>query len=533
MGVKRPPLFRWGVWAGLGIGAIVRAESPFRITPWLETWGAVTTVAAAVEVPARHRLYAEEFRARGLDGTELGPARSPPPVRRPDPLTGEVHPFYDATFTARWHVVRSGAGGVAVEIEWLGCDDTTCFLPQRLEWRAFGDSTGAVAPSVSGAEGFALPPDFRITRIHAGMASEREFLDFLAGRSGTDLTGRALLRHGWLVAVVLILGGGVLLNLTPCVLPMIPINLALIGAGARAGSRARGALLGALYGAGMWLAYGLLGVAVVLGGAPFGAINASPWFNAAMALFFAVLAAAMAGRLNLDLSRWHSRIDGPALAKRRALGVFALGALAALLAGACVAPVLVSVLLLAMTLYQQGHVVALGLPFLLGLGMALPWPLAGAGLARLPKPGPWMDRVKYGFAVLIGVMALYYGRLAWRGFQGTGSTMAEAETWAEVSLDESSAPREWTEIFERARASGRPVLVDLWASWCKNCAAMERTTLRRSTVRAALTNFVTVKYAAERAGLDPARAVLRALGAQGLPTYVVLEHQRPAGEGQR
>ncbi len=518
----------------VGSGALARAESPFRVVPSLEVSGAVTTLAVVVEVPARHRLYAEEFRVRGLDATELGTPRLPSPVRRPDPLTGEIHPFYDATFTGRWDIARGGRGGIAVEIEWIGCDDIQCFLPERLEWRPPTAPPGSGrAPVEPTPEGFSLPPDFHIARAHAGMAGEREFLDFLAGRSGTDTTGRALLRRGWFVAVFLILGGGVLLNLTPCVLPMIPINLALIGAGASAASRGRGAALGALYGSGMCLAYGLLGVAVVLGGAPFGAINASPWFNAVIAVLFGVLAIAMVGRLNLDFSRWQNRIDGPALARRRAVGVFALGALAAVLAGACVAPVLVSVLLLSATLYQQGHAVALILPFLLGLGMALPWPLAGAGLARLPRPGPWMDRVKYGFAVFIAAMALYYARLAWLGFQGSSAAAAENDRWAEFSFTERAGPTDWAEVFERARASGRPVLVDVWASWCKSCAAMERTTLRRPAVREALRGFVSVKYAAERAGQDPARAVLRALGARGLPTYVILQRTADDGEPPR
>ena len=57
------------------------------------------------------------------------------------------------------------------------------------------------------------------------------------------------------------------------------------------------------------------------------------------------------------------------------------------------------------------------LPFLLGVGMALPWPLAGAGLAWLPKPGRWMVWIRHGFGVLVIVMAAYYGRLAWSGFR--------------------------------------------------------------------------------------------------------------------
>ena len=84
-------------------------------------------------------------------------------------------------------------------------------------------------------------------------------------------------------------------------------------------------------------------------------------------------------------------------------------AIAALLAGACVAPVVIQVVLFSSNLYATGTSIALALPFVLGLGMALPWPIAGAGLASLPKPGAWMVRVKQAFGVVILATAVYYG----------------------------------------------------------------------------------------------------------------------------
>ena len=80
---------------------------------------------------------------------------------------------------------------------------------------------------------------------------------------------------------------------------------------------------------------------------------------------------------------------------------FVMGTIAAILAGACVAPVVIQVVLFASNLYATGTTIALALPFVLGLGMAVPWPIAGAGLASLPKPGRWMIRVKQGFGVVI------------------------------------------------------------------------------------------------------------------------------------
>ena len=85
--------------------------------------------------------------------------------------------------------------------------------------------------------------------------------------------------RGPLAILLLVLVGGLALNLTPCVLPMIPINLAIIGAGAQAGSRGRGFLLGSAYGGAMALVYGVLGLVVILTAGTFGTINSSPWFN--------------------------------------------------------------------------------------------------------------------------------------------------------------------------------------------------------------------------------------------------------------
>jgi thiol:disulfide interchange protein len=230
--------------------------------------------------------------------------------------------------------------------------------------------------------------------------------------------------------------------------------------------------------------------------------------------------------ITLDLSRFQ-KAGTPANAGTFG-AAFGLGALSALLAGACVAPVLIWTLLLAADLHHAGHWAGVLLPFLLGLGMALPWPFAGAGLSFLPKPGAWMNRVKQGFAVLVLLFAFHYARLAWQSLhaakEGERATPAAA-----AESDVASVP--WRssldEALGAARASGKPVFVDLWATWCQACAKMDRSTLRDPRVVAALSEYVPAKIQCERPG-DPATAALmQALGAKGLPTYVVL---RPAGE---
>jgi thiol:disulfide interchange protein len=169
--------------------------------------------------------------------------------------------------------------------------------------------------------------------------------------------------------------------------------------------------------------------------------------------------------------------------------------------------------------------VALALPFVLGLGMALPWPIAGAGLSALPKPGMWMVRVKQVFGVLILGTAVYYGYLAYTLFANLRVDAAEVNSSVEEKLAEG-----WTSSLaaglERAEREQKPVLIDFWATWCKNCLTMDKTTLKEPAVASALSDYVKIKFQAEDPDVEPAKSLMKRFNAIGLPTYVVL---RPAG----
>ena len=277
-------------------------------------------------------------------------------------------------------------------------------------------------------------------------------------------------RWKWIkrTSLLLILLGGLALNFTPCVLPMIPVNLAIIGAGVKAGSKARGFLLGGCYGLGMTLVYGALGLVVVLSGKTFGSLNASPWFNGIMALIFLVLAVAMFDVIPINFSRWQGRLK---LGRQAGmLAAFSMGAVAALLAGACVAPVVISVLVWSQSLYSQGITAGLLLPFLLGLGMALPWPFAGAGLSFLPKPGRWMIWVRNGFGLLILLLAFYYGKEALSLFKKDAVPLSRAGM-SQQAVHGTIEQEKLEAGLERAWQQQRRVVIDFRADWCKNCVA--------------------------------------------------------------
>jgi len=361
---------------------------------------------------------------------------------------------------------------------------------------------------------------FTVLGSTGGYLGADDFLTFIRNAE-TGVKARGMFEgRGPLAILLLVLIGGLALNLTPCVLPMIPINIAIIGAGAQAGSRARGFLLGSAYGAAMALVYGLIGLVVILTAGTFGTINSSPWFNLGIAVLFAVLALAMFDVLVIDFSRFGSSFQPGASRGSLALA-FTMGAVAALLAGACVAPVVIQVVLFSSNLYAAGTTLALALPFCLGLGMALPWPLIGAGIAALPKPGVWMVRVKQAFGVFILATALYYGYQAYTLFANRWVDPSAVKASVEAQL-KSGWHSSLAQGVAAARAGQKPLLIDFWATWCKNCLTMDKTTFEDERVKAALAGYVKVKFQAEDLDAQPARALMQKFDAVGLPTYVIL-----------
>ena len=198
-----------------------------------------------------------------------------------------------------------------------------------------------------------------------------------------------------------------------------------------------------------------------------------------------------------------------------------MGIVASLLAGACVAPVVISVVLYAGTLFVNGNPAGLALPFLLGVGMALPWPFAGAGLSFLPKPGKWMVWVKYVFGIFILAMALYYGATGVRLYrEGTTSKTAPVNETTPTALPWLTSLEEG---LRKANIENKPVFIDFWATWCKNCKAMDATTFRDKKVEELFGRYILVKYQAERPDEPSTKELLDRFGVVGLPTYVVLE----------
>ena len=401
-------------------------------------------------------------------------------------------------------VMMAGASLAEVQIingQKYECRDGLCYLVEEDKEAKGGDAASRLLLDKEGpslvSSGQESSSPFAAPRIAQGYMRAEEFIAFLEGKEADSLAG-----HGLWVMLLLVLLGGLAMNLTPCVLPMMPINLMIIG---------RSAKRGLAYGLGIALAYGLLGVGAAVGGLAFGDIQGNPWFNAAVAVIFVGLSLALFDVWFIDLSKFRS---GRTFSDKRSgdrfpVFAFGMGALSAVLAGACVAPILISVLLLTTDLVAKGNRLAVLLPFVMGLGMALPWPFAGAGMKVLPKPGAWMKWVNRAFGVIVLGFAAWYGWLAWQGWSRTSETHEMRRTDAVPSS-----------LVSRLESSPRPVLVDCWATWCKNCAAMDKV-MEKPEVQKALKPFAVIRLQAE--DISELRKLKGFESIRGLPAFAIFE----------
>lgn len=499
------------------------SASPFVVTAERAEFDGRPAIRVAFDFPADHHLYSG-FSVATPAGDALTALSVPEPdTHNPD----EPEPSYSKPFAAFY----APPAGNAVVVEYIGCKGSMCFMPPPATIQLGGGPAAetALAKPAAGDSGFPLaargPP-----RRAEGYLAVPDFLAFLdpaaapppapsAWRLFLDDPGQFYARRGALLSILLILAGGFLLNLTPCVLPMIPVNLAIIGATSLTASRGARFGLGLVYGLGMALVYGALGLAVVLTGSVFGALHASPWFNGAIAVLFFVLALAMFDVWQLDFTRFRQTTGRPSRA--RVPAVLAMGGVSALLAGACVAPVLIAVLALSGSLYAQGITLALALPFLLGVGMALPWPLAAAGLAVLPKPGAWMEKVKKAFGVLILLLAAFYAWKTIGAFRAAAPAEIPPPNFVRVDFNEAGATEKFQAVLREAAASGRLVLLDFGAHWCTACKKMDATTLRDPAVATQTAGLFAIQVLADQPNRPPARELLAPFAVQGYPTFLL------------
>jgi thiol:disulfide interchange protein DsbD len=404
--------------------------------------------------------------------------------------------------------------------------------------------------------------------------------------AGNDQLDGALRGGKFWPVVGVFLVAGVLLSLTPCVLPMLPIlSSIIVGQGARV-SRWRGFALAASYSLGMALVYTALGVAAGLAGAGLAAALQNPWVLGAFAIGLLALAMSMFGVYELQLpAAFNGRMAGASqrLPAGRFIPVFVMGGLSALIVSPCVAAPLAGALVY---LSRTGDVLLGGSAlFSLAAGMSVPLLLVGGSAgALLPRAGAWMNEVKRLFGLLLVGVALWtvqsilpaaltlalwgallisaavmvvsqthghqhggWSRSLWRRcvaavlavvgmLQIAGAASGGTDplqplahlTARHAGSDASSTAPLWgtvrsvAELDAALRSAGRPVMLDFYADWCVSCKEMERYTFSDLAVQRKLRGAMLLKADVTANNADD-RALLKRFGLFGPPGTIFFD----------
>ncbi len=378
-----------------------------------------------------------------------------------------------------------------------------------------------------------------------------------------------------LLALAFALVGGVLLNLMPCVFPILSIKV--LGFIQRAGEdRTRARLHGLTFGVGVILSFLALAAVIVLlraGGTRlgWGFQLQSPTFVAAMAALFFAIALNLMGVF--EVGTWLAGATGRMAQPSGYADSFSSGVLATLVATPCTAPFMGTALGFALT---QPSAATLLVFAVLGVGMALPYvvfSMAPRLLRRLPKPGPWMETLRQLLAfpligtviwltwvfglqtgmggaaqLLLALMMLgfaawiigrWQGPLVSRGKRMSTRAVAVLAMVAAVGLmargtqGEAASGRglDWEPFsiarVQELRAAGRPVFVDFTAAWCITCQVNEQVVLSSSTIRDAFQERDVATLKADWTRFDPAITdALESFGRSGVPLYVLYPSDR-------
>ena len=367
-------------------------------------------------------LYQDKIHVKLLDGEgvrlgdfELPPAKVKKNAIRPDGTTGDL-PVYVGRLNLQVPLLRSAreATEIGVRVGYQGCADAgVCYPPQTKDLRlalaaVTGDRAGAPPPSTATPtalqraqqavtettpEAPPAPPTVEATDDD-GMVSEQD-------RIASTLAGG----NTWLI-ILTFFGLGLLLALTPCVFPMIPILSGIIAGQGPGITTRRAFTLSLVYVLAMSVTYTIAGVLAGLFGQNLQATFQNPWILGSFAVIFVLLALSMFGFYELQLpSRWQSRLTETSSRQKSGsyTGVAVMGFLSALIVGPCVAPPLAGALIY---IGQTGDAVLGGVGlFALALGMGAPLLVIGASAGKLlPRAGSWMNTVKAVFGV--GMLAV-------------------------------------------------------------------------------------------------------------------------------
>ena len=455
---------------------------------------------------------------------------------------------------------KSGKVKIPVVFSYQGCNDKTCMPPSDAKNNIevtieAGSETGAVSTETPKAD------DTKVTaeqpKEEAKPAADSQVNNSGAQSVQADSKEQAseFESRGLLLNLLIIFLGGLALNLTPCVYPLIPITIGYFG-GQTEGRTSKLFVLGLLYVIGLSITYSVVGVVTALSGSLFGALLQSTAVVVIICLIFVALALSMFGLYEFKLP--DSLVMKAGGARSGRFGAFFMGLTMGIVAAPCVGPFVFSLITIVAKKADPfyGFIVF----FVLSLGLGLPYlllALFSGKLKSLPRAGLWMEAVKHIFGFIMIGMALYfaaplipreinkfvlpvYGILASlyllffdksanssKGFKTVKTVLSILVIIASVYFGwpVKEDHGKW-EIFNQqafAEAKGKDkIIIDFWADWCMQCKELDAKTFSNEKVKEVLKGFKGFKSDLTKSN-DEVSKIYKDFKIISLPTVLIFD----------
>lgn len=455
---------------------------------------------------------------------------------------------------------QKAVNNLTFELTYQACSDSVCLFPFTKKISTPIKLLGApVEPVLESSEGASSP--------------------FTRGKNifSSDYFTEALNKGGLLI-FVLAFFAGILTSFTPCIFPMIPITLAVLGNDSQKRTRRQNFVISFVYVTGIATTYSVMGLIAATSGTLFGASLGNIYVLSAVCFVFLAMALSMYGLYDLQMPAWvRNQFGGKVSTGNLHLTTYLTGLFAGLVASPCVGPVLVTILAYVAT--HQDKILGFFLLFTYALGLGLIFIVLGLSnqLTRfLPRSGKWMNGVKFVLGSLMLTAFYYYLDLlipprafdlalglglvsiggVFGAFQGAKNSfeglrkglmlavlfigigylsfgvfnlrpLVEQRFISETGV-EASQKLPWQpyseELLQKAAQDKMPVIVDFWADWCAACHELEQFTFSDPRVKSLSQKFVLLKFDATKDS-EQLRYLKSKYKIQGLPTVIFYNPQ--------
>ncbi len=448
-------------------------KSPLKATAHLTTShlqpGANTQLVVDLNLAPDHWAYQDQFKLQVTPKGSLliGTFKISPLLTWKDKFFKKIKTGVKGSATLRTVIeiplnTRPGAIKTNLQLTYQACSLNYCLLPKKLD----------------------VPLEYTVLSSTGRDPTE----PILIEPKKLDLFEQAI-KQGWFAVFLFVFIAGVLTSFTPCVFPMIPITMAVIGSRAHARTKSQNFFASLSYVFGIAITYSSLGVFAASTGALFGAYMGHPVVVSLISLLFFLMALSMFGVFELQLPNFITKNLTQLNTGSGYVGAWGAGIIAGIVASPCVGPVLVGIL--TYVAKTQDLVLGFFLLFVFALGLGMIFIVLGTSsslLSKLPKSGEWMNRVKYVFGVLmVGVSVYFAYPLIKRHLMAPN--LVQNENQKKLHFQEYTE-----EKLQWGLKNNIPVIIDFWADWCAACFELEKHTFTHPKVYNLAQDFVLLKF---------------------------------------